>query len=67
MGWLSIWHWLVLLLLLILIFGSKRIRGLASDLGSAIKGFTQGLRGIEQGPERSPPTESPRHVEKRLT
>ncbi len=44
MGGLSIWHWIIVLAVVLLIFGTKRLRNVGQDLGEAIKGFKQGLR-----------------------
>lgn len=44
MGSFSIWHWLIVLLVVILIFGTKKLRNLGSDLGGAVKGFKEGMR-----------------------
>jgi sec-independent protein translocase protein TatA len=44
MGSLSIWHWLIVLLVVVLIFGTKKLRGMGSDLGGAVKGFKEGMR-----------------------
>lgn len=44
MGGLSIWHWLIVLLVVVLIFGTKKLRSLGSDLGGAVKGFKEGMR-----------------------
>ncbi len=43
MGSFSIWHWLIVLVVVVLVFGTKRLRNVGSDLGSAIKGFRKGL------------------------
>lgn len=43
MGSLSIWHWLIVLLVIILIFGTKKLRNIGSDLGGAVKGFKEGM------------------------
>jgi len=48
MGSLSIWHWLIVLLVVVLIFGTKKLRGMGSDLGGAVKGFKEGMREEEQ-------------------
>jgi sec-independent protein translocase protein TatA len=45
MGSLSIWHWLIVLLIVMLIFGTKKLGAIGSDLGSAVKGFKDGMRG----------------------
>ena len=43
MGSLSIGHWLIFLLVVVLVFGTKKLRNMGSDLGSAVKGFKDGL------------------------
>lgn len=45
MGSLSIWHWLIVLLVIVLIFGTKKLRNIGSDLGGAMRGFKEGLQG----------------------
>lgn len=44
MGGLSIWHWLIVLVVVILVFGTKKLKNLGSDLGGAVKGFKDGMR-----------------------
>jgi sec-independent protein translocase protein TatA len=44
MGSLSIWHWLIVLLVVVLVFGTKKLRGMGGDLGGAIKSFKQSMR-----------------------
>ncbi len=48
MGGLSIWHWLIVLLVVVLIFGTKKLRNMGSDLGGAVKGFKEGMRTDEE-------------------
>jgi sec-independent protein translocase protein TatA len=48
MGSLSIWHWLIVLLIILLIFGTKKLRNMGSDLGGAVKGFKEGMKGEEE-------------------
>ncbi len=51
MGSFSIWHWLIVLLVIVLIFGTKKLRNIGEDLGSAVKGFKQGMKaGGEDAP-----------------
>ena len=50
MGSLSIWHWLIVLVVVMLIFGTKKIGNIGSDLGKAVKGFKDGVRGEEEKP-----------------
>ena len=44
MGSFSIWHWLIVLLVVVLIFGTKKLKNIGSDLGGAVKGFKDGVR-----------------------
>jgi sec-independent protein translocase protein TatA len=44
MGSLSIWHWLIVLVIIMLVFGTKKLRNIGSDLGSAVKGFKEGVK-----------------------
>lgn len=44
MGSFSIWHWLIVLIIILLVFGTKKLRNLGSDLGGAVKGFKEGMR-----------------------
>jgi sec-independent protein translocase protein TatA len=44
MGGLSIWHWLIVLLVVVVIFGTKKLRNIGSDLGGAVKGFKEGMK-----------------------
>jgi sec-independent protein translocase protein TatA len=44
MGSFSIWHWLIVLLVVVLIFGTKKLKNIGSDLGGAVKGFRDGMR-----------------------
>jgi sec-independent protein translocase protein TatA len=57
MGSFSIWHWLVVLLIVILIFGTKKLKTLGSDLGEAIKNFKRGMKD-EEGKPAAAPTET---------
>jgi sec-independent protein translocase protein TatA len=47
MGSLSIWHWLIVLVIVLLIFGTKKLRNIGADLGGAVKGFKEGMKGEE--------------------
>lgn len=48
MGGLSIWHWLIVLLVIVLVFGTKKLRNIGSDLGGAVKGFKEGMASEEE-------------------
>ena len=44
MGAMSIWHWLIVLVIIMLVFGTKKLRNIGSDLGGAVKGFKEGMK-----------------------
>jgi len=44
MGSFSIWHWLIVLVIVALVFGTKKLRNMGEDLGGAVKGFKKGMR-----------------------
>lgn len=44
MGSISIWHWLIVLLIVVLVFGTKKLKNIGADLGGAVKGFKDGVR-----------------------
>jgi sec-independent protein translocase protein TatA len=44
MGSFSIWHWLIVLLVVVLIFGTKKLKNIGADLGGAVKGFKDGMK-----------------------
>lgn len=52
MGSLSIWHWVIVLLVVVLIFGTKKLRNMGSDLGGAVKGFKEGMKSEEEAPKQ---------------
>ncbi|MCL2021668.1 MAG: Sec-independent protein translocase subunit TatA [Betaproteobacteria bacterium] len=55
MGTFSIWHWVVVLIIVVLIFGTKKLRNIGEDLGGAVKGFKKGLQeGDEAGKDAAP-------------
>ena len=45
MGSFSIWHWLIVLLIIVLVFGTKKLKNIGADLGSAVHGFKEGVKG----------------------
>ena len=49
MGSFSIWHWLIVLLVVVLIFGTKKLRNMGADLGGAVKGFKDGMKAGGEG------------------
>ncbi len=44
MGSFSIWHWLIVLLIVVMVFGTKKLKNMGSDLGGAVKGFKDGIK-----------------------
>ena len=55
MGSFSIWHWLIVLLVVVLIFGTKKLKNMGSDLGGAVKGFKDGMKGATEDAPATPP------------
>ncbi|SFM36239.1 sec-independent protein translocase protein TatA [Rugamonas rubra] len=47
MGSMSIWHWLIVLVVVMLVFGTKKLGNMGSDIGKAVKGFKDGVKGDE--------------------
>jgi sec-independent protein translocase protein TatA len=54
MGGLSLGHWLIVLLVVVLIFGTKKLANMGSDLGKAVKGFKDGVKGDDEKPAVDP-------------
>ena len=54
MGSFSIWHWVIVLVVVMLIFGTKKLRNLGTDLGSAVKGFKEGMKTEEDKSQAEP-------------
>ena len=48
MGSFSIWHWIIVLVVVVLIFGTKKLKNLGKDLGEGIQGFKDGMKGDEK-------------------
>lgn len=48
MGSFSIWHWLIVLVIVMLVFGTTKLGNMGSDLGKAVKGFKDGVKGAEE-------------------
>ena len=53
MGTFSIWHWLIVLLIVVMVFGTKKLKNIGSDLGGAVKGFKDGMKD-GSAPEEKP-------------
>ena len=52
MGSLSIWHWLVVLVIVVLIFGTSKLKNMGKDLGGAVKGFKEGMKEAQDEPAK---------------
>lgn len=61
MGSFSIWHWLIVLLIVVMVFGTKKLKNIGSDLGGAVKGFKDGIK------EGSSSTEAPAPAPSQVT
>ena len=57
MGGFSIWHWLIVLLIVVMVFGTKKLKNMGSDLGGAVKGFKDGMKDGGQAPADETPVE----------
>lgn len=61
MGEFSIWHWLIVLLIVVMIFGTKKLKNIGTDLGQAVRGFKEGIKDADAaqqpatGAEPAPP------------
>lgn len=53
MGSFSIWHWLIVLLIVVMVFGTKKLKNMGSDLGGAVKGFKDGMKEGGQSPDET--------------
>lgn len=63
MGGFSIWHWLIVLVIVMLIFGTKKLRNIGQDLGGAVKGFKEGMReGSAEEPKPVEPSQQVGHT-----
>ncbi len=54
MGSFSIWHWVIVLVIVMLVFGTKKLGNIGSDLGKAVKGFKDGVKGGEEDKPATP-------------
>jgi sec-independent protein translocase protein TatA len=53
MGSFSIWHWLIVLVIVMLVFGTKKLRNIGQDLGGAVKGFKDGMKTSEESQDKA--------------
>lgn len=54
MGSMSIWHWVIVLVVVVLLFGTKKLGNVGSDIGKAVKGFKDGVKGEEEKSASNP-------------
>lgn len=59
MGSFSIWHWIIVLLIVVLVFGTKKLKNVGTDLGAAVKGFKDGMRDGNTSADATPPSAAP--------
>jgi sec-independent protein translocase protein TatA len=57
MGSFSIWHWLIVLLIVVMVFGTKKLKNMGSDLGGAVKGFKDGMKDGSTAGDAAKPAE----------
>ena len=57
MGSFSIWHWLIVLVIVMLVFGTKKLGNIGSDVGKAVKGFKDGVKGGEEEKSSGTPSQ----------
>jgi sec-independent protein translocase protein TatA len=62
MGSFSIWHWLIVLLVVVLIFGTKKLKNIGADLGGAVKGFKEGMKSGSETPAEADANANPPQV-----
>jgi len=67
MGSFSVWHWLVVLVIVVLVFGTKKLGNVGSDLGKAVKGFKDGIKGDEEPQQPGAPSAPPAQVADKTT
>ncbi len=65
MGSFSIWHWLIVLVIVMLVFGTKKLGSIGGDLGKAVKGFKDGVKSEEEKPAAAPA--EPTHIASKTT
>jgi len=64
MGSFSVWHWLIVLLIVVLVFGTKKLKNIGADLGGAVKGFKDGVRDGGATSAAEPTTPPPQVAQK---
>jgi sec-independent protein translocase protein TatA len=64
MGSFSIWHWLIVLVIVVLVFGTKKLSNMGKDLGGAVRGFKDGMRDSDADANANARVQDPARVEK---
>ena len=64
MGSFSIWHWIIVLVIVMLVFGTKKLRNIGTDLGGAVKGFKDGMKTSEEAKTEQIPQQTANTSEK---
>jgi len=64
MGSFSIWHWLIVLVIVMLVFGTKKLRNIGTDLGGAVKGFKDGMKTSEEAKTEQIPQQTANATQK---
>jgi len=67
MGSFSIWHWLIVLVVVVLVFGTGKLKNAGSDLGKAVKGFKDGVKGSEDERQANVPPSPAQQVADKST
>lgn len=63
MGSFSIWHWLIVLVIVMMVFGTKKLRNMGSDLGGAVKGFKEGMKESSEKTDDSEASQSGKTID----
>jgi sec-independent protein translocase protein TatA len=67
MGSMSIWHWVIVLVVVVLLFGTKKLGNVGSDIGKAVKGFKDGVKGEDDKSADAPVQSQPSQVADKST
>lgn len=67
MGSMSIWHWVIVLVVVVLLFGTKKLGNVGSDIGKAVKGFKDGVKGDEEKAAEANPAQPTQQVADKST
>ena len=62
MGSFSIWHWLIVLVIVMMVFGTKKLKNVGTDLGAAVKGFKDGMKDGTTTADQAASTAAPQQV-----